>query len=81
MDTVMSTVLWVKLGSKGSSRVPCEKEKGYGLVLRLPGRVNRRGSNMGLRLGLGTYMTFNTVATRLGGVYRAHQARFCQTAI
>ena len=21
----MSTVLWVKLGSKGSSRVPCEK--------------------------------------------------------
>ena len=22
----MSTVLWVKLGSKGSSRVPCEKK-------------------------------------------------------
>ena len=25
----MSTVLWVKLGSKGSSRVPCEKKKGF----------------------------------------------------
>ena len=23
----MSTVLWVKLGSKGSSRVPCEKKR------------------------------------------------------
>ena len=30
----MSTVLWVKLGRKGSSRVPCEKE---GLDTRVSG--------------------------------------------
>ena len=46
----MSTALWVKLGSKGSSRVPCEKR---GLGFRAFGF---RVGGLGLRaldLGLG----------------------------